>query len=120
MDDNGHTIVVDRKSGMIVTGGLNVFPNEIEPVLSSHAAVQDCSVVGVPDEKWGEAVKAFVQLKRGQDVGSESLQALVRAQLGPVKTPRRSISCRNCLAARRAEFSRWNYARPTGPVERAE
>ena len=65
MDNDGYVTIVDRKSDMIITGGFTVFPNEIEQVLSSHAAVQDCSVIGVPDEKWGEAVTAFIQLKPG-------------------------------------------------------
>ena len=53
MDDEGFITIVDRKKDMIITGGFNVFPNEVEQVLNSHPAVQDCAVIGVPDEKWG-------------------------------------------------------------------
>ena len=88
MADDGYVTIVDRKSEMIITGGFNVFPNEIEQALSSHPAVHDCSVIGVPDEKWGEAVKAFVQLRPQCELGASELTALVRAQLGPVKTPK--------------------------------
>ena len=88
MADDGYITIVDRKKDMIITGGFNVFPNEIEQVLMSHPCVQDCSVIGVPDEKWGEAVKAIVQLK--PDTGSEAgaLIALVKDQLGGVKAPK--------------------------------
>ena len=88
MDDDGYVTIVDRKSEMIITGGFNVFPNEIEQALSAHSNVQDCSVIGVPDEKWGEAVKAFVQLKAGMSADVPELLDLVRAKLGPVKTPK--------------------------------
>ena len=60
MSDDGYVTIVDRKKDMIITGGFNVFPNEIEQVLSAHPAVQESAVIGVPDEKWGEAVKAVV------------------------------------------------------------
>ena len=52
---------------MIITGGFNVYPNEVEQVIWSHPAVQDCSVIGVPDDEWGEAVKAVVELNPGAD-----------------------------------------------------
>jgi acyl-CoA synthetase (AMP-forming)/AMP-acid ligase II len=73
---------------MIITGGFNVFPNEIEQVLSSHDAVQEAAVIGVPDEKWGEAVKAVIQLKPGQSVTEKELIALVKRELGSVKAPK--------------------------------
>jgi len=88
MDKDGYITIVDRKKDMIITGGFNVFPNEIEQVVSTHPAVQECAVVGVPDEKWGEAVKAVVQLKPGQSCTEEELMALVKAELGSVKTPK--------------------------------
>ena len=61
MDAEGFITIVDRKKDMIITGGFNVFPNEVEQVLCAHPSVQECAVIGVPDEKWGEAVKAIVQ-----------------------------------------------------------
>lgn len=88
MDEEGFIRIVDRKKDMIISGGFNVFPNEVEQVLSQHPAVQDCAVFGVPDEKWGEAVKGVVQLKRGAEVSSQELIALVKEKLGSVKSPK--------------------------------
>ena len=88
MDGEGFITVVDRKKDMIITGGFNVYPNEVEQVLSSHAAVQDCAVIGVPDGKWGEAIKAVVQLKSASRASAEELTALVKARLGGMKAPK--------------------------------
>jgi len=87
-DPDGYIYIVDRKRDMIISGGFNVFPSEIEQVIWSHPAVQDCAVVGAPDEKWGEAVTACVELKPGQSVEPGELIALCRARLGPVKAPK--------------------------------
>ena len=73
---------------MIITGGFNVFPSEVEQVLWSHPAVQDCAVIGVPDDKWGEAVKAVVELKPGATARPEELIALAKEKLGGVKAPK--------------------------------
>ncbi|MEH6568883.1 MAG: AMP-binding protein [Halioglobus sp.] len=88
MDDEGFITIVDRKKDMIITGGFNVFPNEVEQVLSAHAAVQDCAVFGIPDEKWGEAVIAVVQLKPDREATEAELIDMVRQQLGSVKAPK--------------------------------
>ena len=88
MDDDGYITIVDRKKDMIITGGFNVYPNEVEQVLSTHPAVQESAVIGIPDEKWGEAVKACVQLKPGQEVTGEELIAMVKDKLGGVKAPK--------------------------------
>lgn len=88
MDDEGFITIVDRKKDMIITGGFNVFPNEVEQVLNSHPAVQDCAVVGVPDDKWGEAVKAVVQLKSGKVCDEAGLIELCKKRLGSVKAPK--------------------------------
>jgi acyl-CoA synthetase (AMP-forming)/AMP-acid ligase II len=87
-DDEGFIRIVDRKKDMIITGGFNVFPNEIEQVLMAHPAVQDCSIIGIPDEKWGEAVKAIIQLKAGGHCSEEDLISLCKDKLGSVKTPK--------------------------------
>jgi acyl-CoA synthetase (AMP-forming)/AMP-acid ligase II len=73
---------------MIISGGFNVFPSEVEQVLWSHPAVQDCAVIGVPDEKWGEAVKAVVELKPGAAVAADELIHLAKEKLGGVKAPK--------------------------------
>jgi acyl-CoA synthetase (AMP-forming)/AMP-acid ligase II len=88
MDEDGYVTIVDRKSDMVITGGFNVFPNEIEHVINAHPSVQDCSVIGIPDAKWGEALIAFVELKPQRTAGAEEIKAAVRAALGPVKTPK--------------------------------
>lgn len=87
-DDEGYFYIVDRIKDMIISGGFNLFPSEIERVLFAHPAVQDCAVVGVPDDKWGEAVAAFVQVKAGCTVTEEALIALCRERLGAMKTPK--------------------------------
>ncbi len=87
-DADGYVYIVDRKSDMIITGGFNVFPGEIEQVVLSHPAVQDCVVVGVPHEKWGEAVLAAVELKPGATLDAEALIARCKAALGSVKAPK--------------------------------
>ena len=88
MDDDGYITIVDRKKDMIITGGFNVYPNEVEQVLSEHPAVQEAAVIGIPDEKWGEAVKACVQLKPDQDVTGDDLIGMVKDRLGGVKAPK--------------------------------
>lgn len=87
-DDEGFYTIVDRKKDMIVTGGFNVFPRELEDVLSSHPAVSAAAVIGIPDEKWGEAVKAVVVRRPGADVVEEDLIALVKERKGSVSAPK--------------------------------
>jgi acyl-CoA synthetase (AMP-forming)/AMP-acid ligase II len=88
IDEDGFVYIVDRKKDMIISGGFNVFPGEVEQVLWSHPAVQDCAVIGVPDEKWGEAVKAVVELKPGAAATADELIALAKDRLGGVKAPK--------------------------------
>ena len=73
---------------MIISGGLNVFPIEIERVIWSHPAVQDCAVIGVPDEKWGEAVKAVVTVKEGHTLDPVDVINFVRTRLAHFKCPK--------------------------------
>jgi acyl-CoA synthetase (AMP-forming)/AMP-acid ligase II len=73
---------------MIISGGFNVYPSEVEQVIWGHPAVRDCAVIGVPDDKWGEAVKAVVELNAGQNVTAEDLIALCKEKLGSVKAPK--------------------------------
>ncbi|MGX7927130.1 AMP-binding protein [Tsuneonella sp. HG094] len=86
-DEDGWFYVVDRKKDMIISGGFNVYPAEVEDALLSHPAVAQCAVIGIPDEKWGEAVVAFFE-PRG-DYDCEQIADFVRDRLGPVKTPKR-------------------------------
>ncbi|MGI9475184.1 MAG: AMP-binding protein [Hyphomicrobiaceae bacterium] len=88
LDDRGYLHLTDRKKDMIISGGFNVYPSEVEQVIWSHPAVLDCAVIGVPDDKWGEAVKAVVELNSGMQVEAAELLALCRERLGGVKTPK--------------------------------
>ncbi len=88
MDADGYLYIVDRKKDMIISGGFNIYPSEIEQVIWAHPAVQDCAVVGVPDEKWGEAVKAVIELKPGRSLAEQEVIALCKGALGGVKAPK--------------------------------
>jgi acyl-CoA synthetase (AMP-forming)/AMP-acid ligase II len=88
LDQEGFLHITDRKKDMIITGGFNVYSCEVEGVINSHPAVQDCAVVGIPDEKWGEAVKAVVELNPGMQVSDQEIIALCKTRLGSVKTPK--------------------------------
>jgi fatty-acyl-CoA synthase len=87
-DDDGFFTIVDRKKDMIVSGGFNVFPREVEDVLSSHPAVANAAVIGVPDDKWGEAVKAVVVLRPDATVDEAELIALVKDRKGAIHAPK--------------------------------
>jgi acyl-CoA synthetase (AMP-forming)/AMP-acid ligase II len=87
-DDEGYLHITDRKKDMIISGGFNVYPSEVEQVIWSHPSVQDCAVIGVPDEKWGEAVKAVVELNAGATLDAQELISLCKDKLGSVKAPK--------------------------------
>ncbi|WP_028218047.1 class I adenylate-forming enzyme family protein [Paraburkholderia oxyphila] len=88
LDAEGYLHITDRKKDMIISGGFNVYPSEVEQVIWAHPAVQDCAVIGVPDDKWGEAVKAVVELNAGQSVSADELVALCKEKLGSIKAPK--------------------------------
>ncbi len=87
-NEQGYYFVVDRKKDMIISGGFNVFPSEVETVLNSHEAVANAAVVGVPSEKWVEEVKGVVVLKAGHSVTDKELIALVKAKKGSLYAPK--------------------------------
>ena len=87
-DPDGFFRIVDRAKDMVVTGGFNVFPREVEDVISTHPAVAGVSVFGTPDEKWGEMVTAAVVLKPDMEVSGEELSKLVRAAKGAHQAPK--------------------------------
>jgi acyl-CoA synthetase (AMP-forming)/AMP-acid ligase II len=87
-DDEGYFYIVDRIKDMIISGGFNIFPGEIEHVLFTHPAVEDCAVIGIPDEKWGERIHAVVQLKSNAQASAEELLDLCRNRLAGMKTPK--------------------------------
>ncbi|WP_329002446.1 AMP-binding protein [Kribbella sp. NBC_00709] len=91
LDDDSYLYIVDRAKDMIITGGFNVYSTEVEQALMAHTDVQDCAVVGQPDEKWGERVVAVVQLQPGSLVGPEELIAFAKARIGSVKAPKQVL-----------------------------
>jgi len=88
MDDEGFVYICDRKRDMIISGGVNIYPAEIEDALHRHPAVEDAAVFGVPDPDWGERVHAAVQLRPGRAVMPDELMEFCRAHLADYKTPR--------------------------------
>jgi long-chain acyl-CoA synthetase len=87
-DDEGFLFLTDRIKDMVVSGGENVYPIEVEEVLAQHPAVADVAVIGVPDERWGEAVKALVVVAPDLGVDAGELVAFARERLAGYKLPR--------------------------------
>jgi acyl-CoA synthetase (AMP-forming)/AMP-acid ligase II len=106
-DDQGYLRIVDRVKDLIITGGMNVYPAEVERVLRQHAAVADICVVGAPDPDFGEAVTAFVVRTAGTEPDEAELIDYARAGLAGYKKPRRIVFV--------DEFPRG----PTGKVSKA-
>ena len=88
MDDEGFVYICDRKRDMIISGGVNIYPAEIEDALHRHPAVQDAAVFGIPDDEWGERVHAAVQLRPGMRLTADEVIAFARERLGGYKVPR--------------------------------
>ena len=88
LDDEGYLYIQDRTKDMIVSGGENVYPREVENVLFEHLAVGDVAVIGIPDEKWGEAVKAIVVLREGAPGNAEEIVEFCKGKLAGYKRPR--------------------------------
>ena len=90
-DDGGYLYIVDRLKDLIITGGENVYPREVEEVLYTRNEVEGCAVVGVPDKEWGERVTAFIAPKPGQNVVPEELKSFLKTRLSPFKVPKEYI-----------------------------
>jgi long-chain acyl-CoA synthetase len=88
MDEDGYFFIVDRLKDMIIRGGYNVYPREVEEVLYEHPAVREVAVVGVPDPELGEEVAAAVALKEGAAADEDELRDFVKARVAPYKYPR--------------------------------
>jgi long-chain acyl-CoA synthetase len=87
-DADGFFYIVDRKSDMIIRAGENIYPREIDEVLYQHPKVQDAATIGVPDELYGEEVKAFIVLRQGSDATEQEIIDFCRARLADFKCPR--------------------------------
>jgi len=88
MDERGYLFIMDRSKDMIISGGENIYPREIEEVLIKHAAVREVAVIGIPDPKWGEAIKAVVSLLPGQSATEEELIIFCRNNIASYKKPK--------------------------------
>ena len=91
LDDDNFLFIVDRAKDMIITGGFNVYSVEVEQALMAYPGIQDCGVIGLPDDKWGERVVAVVQPHLGADIDGAEVMAFVKARIGSVKTPKQVI-----------------------------
>jgi long-chain acyl-CoA synthetase len=88
MDDEGFVYICDRKRDMIISGGVNIYPAEIEDVLHRHPAIEDVAVFGVPDDDWGERVHAAVQPRAGAVLAAQDVCAFARRHMADYKVPR--------------------------------
>ena len=88
MDKDGFLFIVDRKKDLIIRGGYNVYPREIEEVLYTHPQVAEVAVVGIPDPRLGEEVKAFITTRPGSTVSEQELIDYVKERIAPYKYPR--------------------------------
>jgi acyl-CoA synthetase (AMP-forming)/AMP-acid ligase II len=88
VDKEGYFYIVDRKKDMIVSGGENIYPREIEEVLFTHPAIADAAVIGIPDETWGEAVKAFIVPRDGKSIDEQGVIDFCKGHLASYKKPK--------------------------------
>jgi bile acid-coenzyme A ligase len=88
LDEDGFLYLADRRTDMIITGGANVYPAEVEAALSEHSDVVDCAVIGIPDPEWGSRVHGVVQLREGGTATAEDLRDHCRNRLAPYKVPK--------------------------------
>jgi long-chain acyl-CoA synthetase len=87
-DAEGHLYIVDRKKDMVISGGINIYPREIEEVLVRHPGIAEAAVIGVPDEKWGERLRAFVVRRPGADLTPEAIAEFCEGRISAIKIPR--------------------------------
>jgi acyl-CoA synthetase (AMP-forming)/AMP-acid ligase II len=90
-DEDGYVFLVDRKSNMIISGGENIFPSEVESIVGGHPKVKDVAVIGVPHEKWGEQVTAVVVLHQGQTATAEEISSYCKGKIAGIKVPKNVI-----------------------------
>ncbi len=88
LDDEGYLFLCDRKNDMVISGGVNIYPAEIESVLIGYPGVRDCAVFGIPDEEFGESLAALIQPEDGADLSGESIRAFLREKIAGYKVPK--------------------------------
>ncbi len=115
MDEEGYFYIVDRAKDMYRSGGENVYPAEIEKILSDHPSIANVAVIGVPDEKWGETGMAFVQLKPGQEMTGEEVLEFLKGKVAKFKYPKhvkfvQELPLTSTMKVKKAEL-RAQYAR---------
>jgi acyl-CoA synthetase (AMP-forming)/AMP-acid ligase II len=88
VDEKGYVYILDREKDMIISGGENIYSREIEDVILKHPAVHEVAVIGVPDDTWGEAIKAIVAIKEGQKVTGEEIINFCKEYLASYKKPK--------------------------------
>jgi acyl-CoA synthetase (AMP-forming)/AMP-acid ligase II len=87
-DEEGFYYIIDRKKDMIISGGENIYPAELEEVLYTHSDILECAVVGIPDPEWGESVKVYVVLKPGRELSTEAVIDYCKQNLASYKKPK--------------------------------
>jgi long-chain acyl-CoA synthetase len=88
IDENGYVLITDRKKDMIIVGGFNVYPRDVEDIIYNHPKVELVAVVGIPDERSGESVKAFIKLKPGETLSEKEMMTFCKENMAPYKKPR--------------------------------
>jgi fatty-acyl-CoA synthase len=91
IDEDGYYTLVDRKANMIISGGENIFPSEVENCVGGHPSVKDVAVIGVPHEKWGEQVTAFVVLHEGQTATADEISGFCKGKIAGFKVPKNVV-----------------------------
>ncbi len=86
--EGGHLYIVDRLKDMVITGGENIYPREIEELLYTRPEVQECAIIGLPDKEWGERVTAFITIKPGESLDTNELKLFLKSRLAPFKVPK--------------------------------
>ncbi len=92
LDDQGYLFIVDRLKDMIITGGENVYPREVEEIIYTRSEVQECAVVGLPDREWGERVTAFIIPKPGRVISPQDLKSFLKSSLSSFKVPKEVVT----------------------------
>jgi long-chain acyl-CoA synthetase len=92
LDDQGYLFIIDRLKDMIITGGENVYPREVEEIIYTRSEVQECAVVGLPDREWGEKVTAFIIPKPGKVIDPQDLKSFLKSSLSSFKVPKEIVT----------------------------